>query len=101
MKFFVIFGAFLLTGCSVYHKSFPSYEYSILTACRTAADTIDVLAVRHIEDPLTAEQVGTVKDAIVVVENVCTQEDIPDDEGLLLAARQSVKDLLKVEEQTR
>ena len=101
MKFFAVFGALLLTGCSVYHKSFPSYEYSILTACQTAADAIEVLAVRHIESPLTADQIGTVKDAIVVVENVCTQEDIPDDEGLLLAARQSVKDLLQVEEQTR
>jgi hypothetical protein len=101
MKYIPVCLALMTPGCAVYERSFPSYEYSMVTVCRTAADTIDVLAVRHIEDPLTADQIGTVKDAIGIIENVCMQEDIPDDEGLLLAARQSVKDLLKVEEQTR
>ena len=88
-------------ACSPVEKRAPSYEYSVLTVCRTGADVIETLTVRHMEDPLTEKQIKRTAKAIAVIDGVCMQEDIPEKGELVEQAAAAVKELLLIEEVTR
>lgn len=87
-------------ACSPIKKQPPSYEYSIITLCRTGADAIEVLTVRHTEKPLSASQVAATREAATVLTDICMQEDIPAEHELWDIANDAVKKLLIIQGDT-
>jgi len=90
----------LTSACTPIEKRAPSYEYSIVTMCRTGADALEVLTVRHTEKPLSPSQVATTREAATALADVCMQEDIPTEHEMWDIANDAVKNLLIIKGET-